>query len=146
MLELIVEKSNLYAHQNGRNFTVTKEEQQASLGINIFMAINKLPMIAEYWRVNNLIGNDGIQNKWFEIGFVRSFKIYILQTKERTIKQTRLSRWHQWIRPPKFEFFGGVIEWYWPTHWWNSKAGLEWSIHKIKTKKMEFQSLVSLFE
>ena len=26
------------------------------------MAINKLSMIAEYWRVDNLIGNDGIQN------------------------------------------------------------------------------------
>ena len=26
------------------------------------MAINKLPTIAEYWRVDNLIGNDGIQN------------------------------------------------------------------------------------
>ena len=25
LLELIVEQSNLYAHQNGRNFTVTKE-------------------------------------------------------------------------------------------------------------------------
>ena len=26
------------------------------------MAITKLITIAEYWRVNNLIGNDGIQN------------------------------------------------------------------------------------
>ena len=26
------------------------------------MAINKLSTIAEYWRVDNLIGNDGIQN------------------------------------------------------------------------------------
>ena len=26
------------------------------------MAINKLFTIAEYWRVDNLIGNDGIQN------------------------------------------------------------------------------------
>ena len=53
---------NLYAHQNGRNFTVTKEELKAFLGINFVMAINKLPTIAEYWRVDNLIGNDGIQN------------------------------------------------------------------------------------
>ena len=26
------------------------------------MAINKLPTIAEYWREDNLIGSDGIQN------------------------------------------------------------------------------------
>ena len=63
LLELTVEQSNLYIHQNGRNVTVTKEEQKAFLGINIVMAINKLPMITEYWRVNNLIGNDDIQNK-----------------------------------------------------------------------------------
>ena len=62
LLELIVEQSNIYAHQNGRNFTVTKEELKAFLGINFVMAINKLPTIAEYWREDNLIGNDGIQN------------------------------------------------------------------------------------
>ena len=62
LLELIVEQSNLYAHQNGRNFTVTKEEVNAFLGINFVTAINKLPTVAEYWRVDNLIGNDGIQN------------------------------------------------------------------------------------
>ena len=62
LLELIAEKSNLHAHQNGRNFTVTKEELKAFLGINFVMAINKLPTIAEYWRVDNLMGNDGIQN------------------------------------------------------------------------------------
>ena len=62
LLEMIVEQSNLYAYQNRRNFTVTKEELKAFLGINFVMAINKLPTIAEYWRVDNLIGNDGIQN------------------------------------------------------------------------------------
>ena len=41
LLELIVEQSNLYAHQNGRNFTVTKEELKAFLGINFVMEIIK---------------------------------------------------------------------------------------------------------
>ena len=62
LLELIVEQSKLYAHQNGRNFTVTKEELKAFIGINFFMAINKLPTITEFWRAGNLIGNDGIRN------------------------------------------------------------------------------------
>ena len=62
LLEFLVEQLNLYAHQNGRNFTVTKEELKAFLGINFVMEIKKLPMIAEYWRVDNLIGNDGIEN------------------------------------------------------------------------------------
>ena len=62
LLELIVKQSKLYAHQNGRNFTVTKEEHKAFLGINFVMTINKLPTNAEYWRVDNLIGNYDIQN------------------------------------------------------------------------------------
>ena len=62
LLEWIVEQSNLYAHQNGRNFTVTKEELKAFLEMKFVMTINKLSTIAEYWRVDNLIGNDGIQN------------------------------------------------------------------------------------
>ena len=41
LLELTVEQSNLYAHQNGRNFIVTKEELKAFLGITFVMAINK---------------------------------------------------------------------------------------------------------
>ena len=59
---MIAEQSNLYPHRNGRNFTVTKEELKAFLGINFVMAINKLPTIGEYWRIDNLIGNGGIQN------------------------------------------------------------------------------------
>ena len=62
LLELLVEKSNLYAHHNGRNITVTKGKLKAFLGINFVMVINKLSMIAEYWRVDNLICNDGIQS------------------------------------------------------------------------------------
>ena len=62
LLELIIEQSNLYAHQNGRNFTFTKEELKEFFGINFVMAINKLATIAEYWRVDNLISNDCISN------------------------------------------------------------------------------------
>ena len=60
LLELIVEQSNLYAHQNGR--AVTNEELKAFPEINFIMAITKLPTIAECWRVDNLIGNGSIHN------------------------------------------------------------------------------------
>ena len=92
LLELIVEQSKLYSHQIGRNFTDTKEELKAFLEMNFVMAINKLPIIAEYWRVDNLIGNDGILNTTIQNCFCEIFQIYILQKTERTIKQTSLSR------------------------------------------------------
>ena len=78
LLELIVEQSNLYSHQNGRNFTVTKKELKAFLGINLVMAINKLSTIAEYWRVDNLIGSDSIQNT-----MIREHFCEILQNLQR---------------------------------------------------------------
>ena len=69
LLDLIVEQSNLYAHQNGRNFTVINEELNTFLGINFTIPINKLPTIAEYWTVDNLIGNGGIQNTMIRNSF-----------------------------------------------------------------------------
>ena len=37
LLELIVEQSNLYVYQDGRNFTVTKKELKAFLGISFII-------------------------------------------------------------------------------------------------------------
>ena len=74
LLELIVEQPNLYAHQNGRIFTITREELKAFLGINFVMAINTLPTIPEYWRVDNLIGNDRIQNTIIQNHFCEIFQ------------------------------------------------------------------------
>ena len=74
LLELIAEQPNLYAHQNGRIFTITREELKAFLGINFVMAINKLPTIPEYWRVDNLIGNDRIQNTIIQNHFCEIFQ------------------------------------------------------------------------
>ena len=69
-----VERSNLYTHQNRKNFTVTNEGLKAFLGINFVVEINKLPMIAEYWRVGNLISNDSNQNT-----MIRNLSCEILQ-------------------------------------------------------------------
>ena len=63
LLQVIVKQSKVYAYQTGRNFTVNEEELEGFLGINFVVAINRSPTIAEYWKVDNLIGNDGIQNK-----------------------------------------------------------------------------------
>ena len=38
------------------------------------MAINKLPTIPEYWRVDNLIGNDRIQNTIIQNHFCEIFQ------------------------------------------------------------------------
>ena len=52
---------NLYAQQNGKQIVTDKEEMKAFLGTNYVMGINKLPMIADYWRVDEYIGNEGIK-------------------------------------------------------------------------------------
>ena len=54
LVELIIEESDLYAHQNGRNVTVTKEDLKVVLEINFAITINKLPTIAEHRRIDNL--------------------------------------------------------------------------------------------
>ena len=62
LLELLVDQSNLYAQQNGREFKTNIDEMKAFLGINYFMTINKLPTIKSYWECGEYVGNPGIRN------------------------------------------------------------------------------------
>ena len=56
------------------------------------MAISKLPMIVEYWRVDNLISNNGIQNTMIRDRFGEILQNLHFTDNRRMIKQTRLSR------------------------------------------------------
>ena len=55
LTDLIVVKTNLYAQQQRRNFSVDNNKLKGFLGINYIRMINNLPTVAEYWRVDNLI-------------------------------------------------------------------------------------------
>ena len=61
LVDSIEDQSNLYAQQNGRNFVTDAGEIKAFLGINFVMGINKLPSMAEYWRIDEFIGNEEIK-------------------------------------------------------------------------------------
>ena len=62
MLQIIVDDSNRYAQQKGREFQTNVEEMRAFLGINFIMTINKLPTIKSYWQCNQFLGNEGIRS------------------------------------------------------------------------------------
>ena len=62
LIKYVVQQTNFYANQNGRVFVTDLEEMKAFIGINYIMGINKLPYLAEYWRVDEFIGNDAITN------------------------------------------------------------------------------------
>ena len=130
LLELIVEQSNLYAHQNGRNFTVTKEELKAFLGINFVMAINKLPTIAEYWRVDNLIGNDGIQNTMIRNRFCEIFQnLHFADNRkdDKTDKAFKMRPVIDHLNSKLWRCYRIKVSKALINTWWNSKADLEWS-------------------
>ena len=62
LLELIVQKIKLLCSSEWKKRHSYQRRTEMISSINFIMAFNKLPTIAEYWRVDNLIGNDGIQN------------------------------------------------------------------------------------
>ena len=74
LINLTVVQTNLYAQQKGRNFTVDNNELKAFPRIKYIMAINKLPTIAEYRRVDNLIENNVIQNTMTRNRFCEIFQ------------------------------------------------------------------------
>ena len=58
----VVQQINLYMNQNDRVFLTDVEEMKAFTDINYIMGINKPPSLAEYGRLDDFIGNDGIKN------------------------------------------------------------------------------------
>ena len=46
--KLLVDESNLYVQQNGREFHTKEQEMRSFFGINYRMSINKLPTIKSY--------------------------------------------------------------------------------------------------
>ena len=106
LLELIFEQSKLYAHQNGRNFADTSEELKAFIAINLVMVINKLPAIDEYWRVDNLIGNDGIQSTMIRNRFCEILQNLHFADERKDDETGKACK----MKPPKFEIFRGAIE------------------------------------
>ena len=62
LVDLLVEQSNLYSQQCGWNNFMNDRELKAFIGVNYFMAINKLPNLQSYWDSDTFIGNKGIRN------------------------------------------------------------------------------------
>ena len=62
LVSLICEQANLYAAQNGTNFTTIAEEIRVFLGVNVMMSIYKLPNMKCYWHASEYLGNEGIRN------------------------------------------------------------------------------------
>ena len=62
LINHIVSETNFYAAQKGRIFLTNHDRLKAFLGINYLMCISKLPSVANYWKVDHYVGNDGIKN------------------------------------------------------------------------------------
>ena len=60
--KLLVDQSNFYIQQNGREFKTNIDEMKAFLGINYFMIINKLLTIKSYLEWGQYVDNLGIRN------------------------------------------------------------------------------------
>ena len=59
LLKLLVDESNLYALQNGREFHTNEQEMRVCLGINYIMSINKLPTMKSYWECTWVTATEG---------------------------------------------------------------------------------------
>ena len=62
LIELLVQQSNLYSQQNGRNILARVEEKKPFAGLKYIMAVNQFPTTSIYWNCYYFIGNVAIQN------------------------------------------------------------------------------------
>ena len=61
LLSLLKTESERYAEQNERMFQILLEELCAFPGITILMDIHKLPIMRDYWSIDEGLGNTLIQ-------------------------------------------------------------------------------------
>ena len=87
-----------------KKFTFTKEELKAVLGINFVIAIRTLPTISEYWRVDNLIGNDGIQNTMIQNRFYEILQNLHFSDNRKDDKTDKAFRMRPVIDHPNSKF------------------------------------------
>ena len=145
LLELIAEQSNLYPHQNGKNFTVTKKKLKEFLGKKFVMGINKLPTIAEYWGVDNLVGNDGIQNKMIRNCFCKILQNLHFGDNRKNNKTDKAFKMRPVIEHLNSKF-PSVLSNYSEQNIDDHMVKLKGRSGMHKTIKMRFQILFSLFE
>lgn len=62
LVDILVSESVTYAHQNGREFSVQKEEMKAFLGITLVMGYHILPSLRDYWSTEPDMGVPYISN------------------------------------------------------------------------------------
>ena len=109
------------------------------------MAINKLPTIAEYWRVDNLIGNGGIQNtmvrnRFYEI--LQSLHFADNRKDDKTDKTFKMRPVIDHLNSKFSEVLSNNSEQRIDEHMVKSQSRFEWGSHKIKTNKMGLYVLV----
>ena len=61
-LQLLVQPSNLYSQQNGRNFLTNAKEVKDLISVNCIMAVSQSPIIPIYCDCNLYVDNVSIQN------------------------------------------------------------------------------------
>lgn len=92
LLDLLVEESIKYAQQNGREFTIDKEEMTAFLGINFIMSINILPNLESYWCTDEAIGNSRIQKVMTRARFREILQNLHFSDNEKQDKEDRATK------------------------------------------------------
>ena len=62
LVKVLVNGSNSYPQQNGREFQTNEQEMRSFSGINYRNSVNKLSIFKTYWKSRQFIGNEGIRN------------------------------------------------------------------------------------
>ena len=83
LVRLLVDESNLYAQQNGREFYTKEQEMRTFIGIKYTISINKVPTIQSYYcNVNSsLVTRDHRDLKTL-------YKVFIFRTTQKMTKVT----------------------------------------------------------
>ena len=141
LVKLLLDESNLYSQQNGRELHSIEQEMRAFLGINYIMSINKPPTIKSFGNTDSSFVMRALEMLWLDQDLNTFYKIaifWVTQKMTAVAKVTKSDPLSTILTIVLVILFQMMILEAFTSVSWNSMVDQAWNKQYLKNKPIEW--------